>query len=324
MSILFILAVLGVGISIYAVYFLFFPKGTSQANKKERQDVNQQLFLAKEEKIKRLQEENTALKSELEKTKADTLGVKNEVVEAKKNIVALEEELKKRELWVSKSEEIVQKAKDQAAQAKEQLVAKEKELHEEFSQKINLNKTIKDAEEKIGLLEKEKRGLNDDICNLKTDIEKYKEELKSQVEELKGQKKILADLKNKQTESNWISKEEYNRLKDEYDDLKRELGIKKKAWEVQQEKLKALEEDNATLSNRLKKKSQSEIASVAEEASTSQKDTAIQAAHTRPEERPPGKETAKEPILPPENPDKTEPPTVEQAENPKDKENAGH
>ncbi len=239
-------------ISGYTLYNYFLPEDTGRKEGKQKRQtqipVNPEIA-AKEEKISKLADQISSLKSELEKARADYANLQDEIKITKKKESELKEELLKREQWVTKSDEQVNKVKEQSADFDKKIRDKEKELKEEFGKNIDLSRQLREAEENYKLLEKESKGKSDEILSLKAKIERYNKEMQEREKQIKAHTETIAAMKKDLAESEWVSKRDFNRLNEEYSKVEKEL-------EEKEERLKKLGDEITKLKNQLAKEAE--------------------------------------------------------------------
>ncbi len=204
-----LLAAVGLG-----AYVLLVPEDSGVSSAGEKREA-----FSKDEKIVKLGSSIDSLQSELEKLKAERTALQQESQTWQKKEWELKAELSRRDEWVAKSEEMLTKAKEEVLDYKNKFGAKEQELQEEFSKNVNLNRDIREANEKIQLLEKDIKEKSDQIEASKHQIDRYAQELKTMsltVDQFKKKEKI----------SEWVPKQEFNKLNEEYTELEKELDEK--------------------------------------------------------------------------------------------------
>lgn len=199
----------------------------------------------REERISALQEQVDSLKSKLQEAEANYSRMQNGLEAAKKDGSDFKEELLKREEWVKKSDEALAKARGENSEVKNKFVIKEKELQEEFSKNVTLNRQIQDLSDRLKLLEKENKGKSEEIEILKHKVAAYQEEVKARLKEVKTHAAAISEMKKEKEGSEWVSKKEFNKLNEEYTELENAL-------EAKEERVKSLSEEIIRLKNELK------------------------------------------------------------------------
>ncbi len=146
----------GIAMIAYAVYVIFSSGDSGEiARRKVAMNSQEQKLFSKEQKIQGLQNEIVTLSADLEKTKADYARLQNEFETTAKKAVELEAELTRRQDWVGKSEEMLNKVKEENLELKDKFIAKEKESQDVFTKNVDLNKAIRELNEKIKSWEKD-------------------------------------------------------------------------------------------------------------------------------------------------------------------------
>jgi hypothetical protein len=264
---MYILAALGVGLVIYAIFGVF-TSGKSGAPKKKK--IQNQSLSAEdsggEQKIQRLQSQIVRLESQLEEARVTPAEKKSGSVIDKEKEAEFSVELKRREEWVAKAEAELTKVKAENSDLNNKFITKEKELQEEFTKNVNLTRQMREM--KTALEAKEM------ACRLKEDqLQAQKHQSESQLKSIDGYLATIAEFKRKEKISEWVPKLEFNQLNDEYTKLEKDL-------EASQERLKSFAAEIAQLRQLADKKSLP-----AEE---------IKAPEVLPKENPPEKSTSEE------------------------------
>ncbi len=255
--IIMITAFVGVGATIYAMFFLD-ERGAKKIRKKMVKGFDDSAGEFKEQKIARLESQLLSLRSELDKARTDYSHMQSEAEAVKKREVDLKEGLTKREGWVSKGEEIANKIKERNIALEESLKTKEKELTAEFSKNVNFNRELRDLNEKFQLLAKESKAKSDEIDLLKSIIERHTQELDRRSKEIQSHINTIREMKEKAAQSEWVSRDEYNILKEEIKGFKNQLDFKKQESEAKDAQLKSLDEERIRLKNQLIRKEKAE------------------------------------------------------------------
>jgi len=222
-SMLILLAVgSGFAMIAYAAYLIFAsgePRGEPKLKKRQAINSQEQKLASQEQKILTLQAEINLLSEELERTRTDSANNKNQIDTENKKISELQSEINRRQEWVGKSEEMLNKVKEENLELKNQFIAKEKELQDIFSKNVNSGKEIRELTEKIKSWEKDSVEKTDKIESLKHKIE-------SLANEIKNHQETIAEFKKKEKNSEWVSKQDFNKLNEEYTELEKELEEK--------------------------------------------------------------------------------------------------
>jgi len=236
---LYIVLAVAILMIVYALYGMTASSGSQITAKPERKTIP--AFKAPELSAKeRLENKVGSLEVELEKIRAEYADTQKEFNAVKASESRLQEELSRRQEWVGKSEEMLNRVKDENLDLKNQFIVKEKELQEEFTKGVNLNKAIRELNEKLGVLDKEIKDKSDQIEAQKHKIEKH-------VNEIKTLKATITDFKKKEQISEWVPKQEFNKLNEEFTELEKEL-------EEKEERLKIFAQEITQLRNQLSPK----------------------------------------------------------------------
>jgi elongation factor G len=229
---MFILAALGVGMVIYAVFGIF-TVPTQEHPKKEHKKHDQAEDLNKDQKIQRLQKQVSELEGEIKRINAGYEKEKAEFSAASEKESHFSEELKRREEWVARAEAELSKIKPENQELKDKFIAKENELQDEFAKNVNLSREIREVKNSLEAKEAEAKLKEEEIQIQKHQIEK-------QLKTIEEYSAVINEFKRKEKISEWVPKTEFNQLNEEYTQLEKEL-------EVNEEKLKSFAEEIARL-----------------------------------------------------------------------------
>ena len=232
----------GVALVAYAIFGVFFPSGEEAPKTKKRvspagrepQDYPQ------EQKLQRLQAEADALESQIVQLRADCANAEKELDASRRSETDLKEELIRRQDWVNKAEEALSKIKEENLDLRNKFAQKEKEVQIEFDKGVRGHKELREINLKLEALEKEKKEKSDSIEAQKHQIEKLAKEIKTHLN-------TISEFKKKEQISEWVPKEEFNRLNEEFTRLEKEL-------EAAEEKIKVFSEEIIKLKNQLAQK----------------------------------------------------------------------
>jgi elongation factor G len=228
----------------YALYGIFFSGSDKSENKPEKKKIDSQApeiaREQKEQKMQKLQEQILSLENKLASIQAESAQEKLELEQARNKESQLEAELLRRQEWVAKSEEMFKKVKAENSELKKHFLVKENLLEEEFAKNVNLSKDIRQLNEKISALDKETKDKGEQIEIQKHQIEKY-------IKESKEQQAIIAQQKKKDAASEWVPKQDFNKLNEEYTELEKDL-------EAREEKLRVFAEEITHLKHQLAEK----------------------------------------------------------------------
>ena len=237
--IMLILAALGVGMVIYAVFGVFSAPTEPQPKKSDKKPVLSD-DPAKEQKIQRLQKQVSELENELSQIRATYEKEKSEFTAAAQKEANFSDELKRREEWVARAEEELSKIKPENLELKNKFIAKENELQGEFAKNVNLSREIREIKTSLEAKEAEAKLKEEQVQIQKHQIEK-------QLKDINEHLAVIAEFKRKEKISEWIPKTEFNKLNEEYTQLEKDL-------ESSQERLKSFAEEIAHLRQGVKEK----------------------------------------------------------------------
>jgi elongation factor G len=195
---------------------------------------------AKEQKITRLEGEVESLDSDLANARTEVSRLQQELEGLKSKEQTFNAELARREEWVRKNEEEVKKSAELASSLQKQFLLKEKELKDNFSKSVDLERKLRDSEIKIEEQEKQLKEMTEHA-------EIMRHQLDKQTDEVKKHLASISEFRKKEKESEWVPKAEFKKLNEEYTELEKDL-------EVRDEKLKTLTEEIISLRNQLTQK----------------------------------------------------------------------
>lgn len=201
---LYVILVAGAGLLVYAAHGLLKSGSTG----KGADD--------KEERINALCGRIISLEAELAKAKSDWARAQEELIDSRGRQAELEEELRRREEWVKKSEEELKRSRNESQGLRDKFAVREKEIQNEFNKSVNADKQINELKEKVSALEKENRQKADQIEAQKYEVERYAGEAKKHLE-------VASELKRKEESSQWVPKQEFDKLNEECAKLEEEL-----------------------------------------------------------------------------------------------------
>ncbi|MCM8781380.1 MAG: hypothetical protein NC908_05605, partial [Candidatus Omnitrophica bacterium] len=197
-------------LAVLMVAFAFLPseskKQTSSRNKQDKQnDIKPQIDM-QALKIKDLELQINSLKEELEKSKSELQKAQNELNDARTRESELKIQIEKLKEWDVREQAEVEKDKKEVASIKEQLLLKQQEMEKDFAQNVNLNKELREKTERLSILEKEKQEMSNRIGELESQVDTLKKELEEKTA-------TLAEIKLKEQDSEWVSKQQFLELK---------------------------------------------------------------------------------------------------------------
>ena len=232
--VLFGLAILGVGMVVYAVFGVFTSGklGASQKQKIQSHPLTSENF-SKEQKIQRLQSQIAKLESQLEQTKVVSVEEKTGLSIVKEKEVEFSVEIKRREEWVAKAEAELAKARAENLDLNKKFTTKENELQEEFSKNVNLTRQVHEIKTAL--------EANQMAYRLQEDqLQAQKHQSESQLKIINAHLATIAEFQRKEKISEWVPKQEFNQLNEEYTKLEKDL-------ESSQERLKGFASEIAHL-----------------------------------------------------------------------------
>jgi elongation factor G len=231
---------------IFAVYELFIDEPDKKKKKKEPKNALGQTASLGELRNQRLEEEVKDLKIQLEKAQSDYVNLQKEIKEFNQQCPDLKTELSRCQEWVKVAEDNLRKIQERNFELETKFKAKEKELETEFSKNVDSTREIRELNEKNKALEEEGKKKTEEI-------EIFRHKLEKQIHQTQEQAKVIDGFKKQQQASEWVPKQEFNKLNEEYTELEKDL-------ETTQERIKILVEEIARLNSQLKEKWASEKA----------------------------------------------------------------
>jgi len=237
-----ILAVLGIGLIGYAIFGAVYsgPGAGGGSSAKKKSAPKPLLFTpdapVEDLKAKHLAQQVSSLEEQLKKLQAEYDKEKTSFASSAEKQAKLSDELERRQEWVARSEQELSKAKTETLDFKNKFTSKENELQEEFTKNVNLNRELRQLKADLEAKDKEDK--------LKAEqIEIQKHQIEKQSAQAKEQAGIIAEFKKKEKNSEWVPKEEFNKLNQEYSEIEKEL-------EAKDEKLKVFAEEIIQLKNK--------------------------------------------------------------------------
>ena len=207
---------------VYAVYGMLAPVDTGKkrpAKSGPARDPGQAAYGNVMQKMERLENENALLDTELGKLKEEYARLKKESQDTGVNRPQLDAEIARHKEWVAKSEEMLDKVKTENLELKRKFIDQEKQLQDEFTKNVNLNKESKEARAQADELRQEIKDKTDQAEALKHQLERAEEQVKAH-------KAVSVELQKKEAISEWVPKTEFNKLNEEYTGLEKELEAK--------------------------------------------------------------------------------------------------
>ena len=235
-----ILAVLAVGLIGYAIFGMIFSGSSGKLTKKKAPfKISPQPAPGEEQRAAYLAAQVHSLDEELKALRAEYENRKIAFSSSEEKQAKLAEELTRRQEWVAKAESELSKIKLECQDFKNKFIAKETELEEGFSKNVNLERQVQQLKTELENKEKENKA--------KTEQEQIqKHQIENQALQIKEQASLIAEFKQKEKNSQWVPKEEFNQLNQEYSEIEKDL-------ENKEEKLKVFSDEIIQLKNQLAK-----------------------------------------------------------------------
>jgi elongation factor G len=241
-----ILAVLGIGLIGYAIFGAVYsgPGAVGGSPAKKKSAPKPLLFTpdapVEDLKAKHLAQQVSSLEEQLEKLQTEYDKEKTSFASSAEKQAKLNDELARRQEWVARSEQELSKAKTETLDFKNKFTSKENELQEEFTKNVNLNREIRQLKTDLEAKDKEDK--------LKAEqIEIQKHQIEKQSAQAKEQAGVIAEFKKKEKNSEWVPKEEFNKLNQEYSEIEKELEAKDEKLKVFAEEIVQLKSKAATV-----------------------------------------------------------------------------
>src|SRR3989338_10048454 len=135
----FLMCVVAVGLVVYAfIPFNQTPGKVKDSRKSDKAPI-------KEQKASMLESKIIALEDELRKTKIDYVAMQKEFDTVKQKEAELNAQIQKHKDWLDKKDNELAKASEQAQEFKKKFESKEKELTDEFSKNVKVNKELRES-----------------------------------------------------------------------------------------------------------------------------------------------------------------------------------
>jgi len=205
--------------------------------------------------IKELKQQVYKLKGDnerLEKIELENNSLAEKVLILQKKEVDFTEKQRKNKQWLERQQQIINDNKVPVFQLQEKMMDKEKQLEEEFSKNVRLNKDLADTTKELEELNKTIDGLNSNIESFKESSKQQKEKISNYMKEVRDYQSKIKEIKEKEKESGWVSKDEYNLLSEQVEELKQELEVRNKELKSKEETFEALSKERMSLSHRVK------------------------------------------------------------------------
>jgi len=235
MNPLLIIMIASVGMILYALYYILSPSDAGQP----KQAKNKPGVDFKQQEIQKLKGEAAGLEGQLQELQASYGKAQAELDALKKKEAQFYEEINRRQEWVGKSDEELNKVKAENLEIKSKFITKEKELQDEFTKNIDLERKIRELSLKIENLEQESKTKSEQIEIQKHQLERANKEIKTHLE-------AVSEFKKKEKISEWVPKSEFTKLNEEYTELEKELEQKEEKIKVFAQEIVHLKEQLAS------------------------------------------------------------------------------
>ncbi len=236
----------GAGLALYAFLPEDKPKKTQPVKRQppQSQPFSQPAAPNAEKSTVLLQKiDDLAAEVNLLKSENQTLRAEHDKLKHKESQIT--SELTIREGWISKNDEFLNRTKQEALELEKKYSDKAKELQDEFTKNVELTRQLRQVKEQFASLEKEKRQESDTLQKHKAQIEQLGAELKDKIKQIQEQASLIKQMKEKDSQSEWVSKKDFNRLNEEYTQLENDL-------EQSQARVESLTAEVIKLNNQLK------------------------------------------------------------------------
>jgi len=192
--------------------------------------------------------------SALEKVKARNAALQKELENLKKKEAELREKDNQNKKWLAYQQKLLKKEKGPEQEYRNKLLDKEKQLEKEFTKNVNFKREISESQREMKSLEKDIKKNRDEKTILEKKLKSADERIVKLHSEVNTYKDMTAKLKQKEKESEWISKEEYNVLAQEYKELKQQLEIREKELELKGKEVEKVDKERMRLAHQFKEK----------------------------------------------------------------------
>ncbi len=251
---IFILLSLSIVLGVY--YFIFDNSGTKKdkPSRKKKLNIDQQNILILNAQIKVLKNQILRLKTEnesLEKIKRQAADLKQGLSELKKKEKDLNDEIKRNKKWLENQKDIQKKDRQPIAELRIKFLNKEKELEKEFSKNVNFKRNLDELQKNIEEMETKLKESADNRLYLQNKIDKLTENIQSAVKQTNTHARTIAQMQEKEENSEWVSKSDYNVLNDFVEELKHVLEIKNKEIEIKGKEIERVDTERISIVHKL-------------------------------------------------------------------------
>ncbi len=244
--------------SVSLVIYAFSDSGSRkrriQAGTKGRRSERERILELSEE-VKLLKRRIFELKNAdlaLRKLKSEHALLAKKFRLAQQKEAELRQKVQQNQKWLNYQQNLLKKGKEPLSEFKLKLLEKEKELEREFSRNVDFKRKLDQTTKEISLFEEKIKVLESQIASLESDISKQKTETQKYIQQSRHYSNELITLKEKEKESGWVSKEDYNRLEEQVEELKDELEIRSKEVDLKDNQIKELDKERMRLAHQIK------------------------------------------------------------------------
>jgi len=216
------------GVAVISVAYILFSSDTNASTYQSRKVASKNKNLENQQMLN-LQQRAQSLRERLEKSNGQIESLKDEVDKEKNECesmqnkfkavndreAGLKSEIQRQQEWINRGQDAIKQVQDKYSALQKKLLDKEKEVETAFSNNVKTNKDLKETQDLIKSLQDKNREMVDQVQAISAKADKY-------VQESKKHAYSVAELKKKQDESGWISKDEYDMLEEKYDRLQEE------------------------------------------------------------------------------------------------------
>ena len=249
--------IVGLGVVGYAVYLMLSPDEGARPvlsgrpyDGQERMQQNQ-----REQKVFKVESQLSTLRAELEKARSQLAVLQKESESAKNKEAEAKNELSRKEEWTKNNDIALKKTLEENKEFKTKLLEKEKELEEQFTKNVDLNRQMREISLKL-------ESLTSEIKEKTEQAEMARHQFDRQQKLIKDQETTIGEYKEKEKVSEWVPKAEFLKLNEEFTRLEKDL-------EEKEQKLTALVEELIQFRKQLREESHFEEVAVFESGADS-------------------------------------------------------
>ncbi|MDD5513173.1 MAG: hypothetical protein PHD09_05350, partial [Candidatus Omnitrophica bacterium] len=249
--------IVGLGVVGYAVYLMLSPEEGARPvlsgrpyDGQERMQQNQ-----REQRVFKVESQLSTLRAELEKARSQLAVLQKEAESAKNKEAEAKNELSRKEEWTKNNDVALKKTLEENKEFKTKLLEKEKELEEQFTKNVDLNRQMREINLKL-------ESLTSEIKEKTEQAEMARHQFDRQQKLIKDQETTIGEYKEKEKVSEWVPKAEFLKLNEEFTRLEKDL-------EGKEQKLNALVEELIQFRKQLREESHFEEVAVFESGADS-------------------------------------------------------